>query len=224
MAGENLVRPKGLKAKIENFWYHYKYYAIACAVVVVTLLVSIAQCAAKTDYDYKVALATDTVQMTSAQIDALTSEFKEYGKVLNGDGEINFLLVDCTSSKGISDHQTYVSKQQKLQTLLMSDTEVMLFVTDAERFEWIDNLGNGNFIENTGLPHNGGKSYNLSDTGILQTAKEKIDPNEQLIWPKELYISRRTVKGTLFEGRDGVEENLKNADELVRNLIGKNTK
>ena len=143
---------------------------------------------------------------------------------LNGDGEINFLLVDCTSSKGISDHQTYVSKQQKLQTLLMSDTEVMLFVTDAERFEWIDNLGNGNFIENTGLPHNGGKSYNLSDTGILQTAKEKIDPNEQLIWPKELYISRRTVKGTLFEGRDGVEENLKNADELVRNLIGKNTK
>ena len=224
MAGENLVRPKGLKAKIENFWYHYKYYAIACSVIVVTLVVSIAQCSNKTDYDYTVVLATDTVEMTSPQIDTLTSELKKYGKDLNGDGEINFLLVDCTSSKGLSDHQTYIAKQQKLQTALMSNTDVMLFITDEERFEWIDNLGNSNFIENTGLPHNGGKSYKLSDSGILQIAKQKIDPNGKLIWPKELYISRRTVKGTLFEGRDGVEESVKNADEFVRNLIDKNTK
>ena len=222
MAGENLVRPKGLKAKIENFWYHYKYYAIACAVVVVTLVVSISQCSSKTQYDYTVFIATDTVEMTSLQIDTLTSELKKSGKDLNNDGEVNFLLVDCTSSKGLSDHQTYIAKQQKLQTALMSNTDVMLFITDKERFEWIDNLGNANFIENTGLPHNGGKSYNLS--GILQTVKEKIDQSGKLIWPKELYISRRTVKGTLFEGRDGVEESVKNADEFVRNLIDKNTK
>jgi len=96
MAGENLVRPKGFKAKVENFWYHYKYHTIAFLFVFITLAVSITQCSTKTDYDYKIIVATRSVTLSTPQLQAITDELKTYGEDVNGDGEVNLLLVDCT--------------------------------------------------------------------------------------------------------------------------------
>ena len=76
MAGENLVRPKGFKSKIQNFWYHYKYHSIVFLLAVVTLAVSIAQCATKTNYDYKIIVATRSMTLSSIQLDAVQKELK----------------------------------------------------------------------------------------------------------------------------------------------------
>ncbi len=230
MAGENLVRPKGFKAWCENFWYHYKFYTIVAIFAVITLVVAVAQCSTKTKYDYKIILATTTVEMASPQIAALEEQLALYGEDLNGDGEVNLTLVDCTINEYTSMRDTAMAKRQKLQSLLMNDTEVMMIVSDGACFEWINETLGGNFIENTDLPDKGGMAFELDGTPLYEKAKDKIKQSNlkdgiavELVWPEGLNISRRTVKGTLLEDRDGVEESVKNADAFIQRVISHNS-
>ncbi len=219
MTDQNNIKPKGIKAKLENFWYHYKFHTIVVLVIVITLAVSITQCSTKTDYDYKIIIAENKVQLTSMQLDLMQKELAKYGEDLNGDGAVNVLLVDCTMGNSSTTQQEYMAKQQRLQTMIMSDTSVMMFITDEERYNFIINLGkSSSFIENIGLPEDNGRYYDLTGTHIIENPKKEIDPEGNLFWP-ELRISRRTVKGTLFEGRKGIEESVKNADEFIFKLV-----
>jgi len=225
MAGENLVRPKGFKAKVENFWYHYKYHTIAFLFVFITLAVSITQCSTKTDYDYKIIVATRSVTLSTPQLQAITDELKTYGEDVNGDGEVNLLLVDCTLDSNTSDYQVLIAKQQKLQALLMTDVEAMLFLTDSKCLEWIDNLNpNTNFIADTGLPHNDGKGFIVSDTHIIENPKKEATYEKNLLWPDDLSICRRKVEGTALEEKEGVKNSINNADEFIQRIIKNNTK
>lgn len=225
MAGENKVKPKGFKAKIENFWYHYKYHTIIFAVVFVTLAVSITQCCFKPDYDYKIIVATRSMTLSTPQLEAMTKELAKYGKDLNGDGEVNLLLVDCTVDGNTSDYQSLVAKQQKLQALLMTDIEAMLFLTDTKGLEWIDSLNESSrFIADTGLPHNNGRGFLVGDTHIIENPKATVDVEKGLIWPSDLLICRRKVEGTSFEGKDGVEKSTNEADAFIQRIIKSNTK
>ena len=225
MAGENSVKPKGLKAILENFWYHYKYHTIAILVVIVTLAVSISQCVAKPDYDYKIVVATRSMTLSTIQIDAIRKELVQYGKDVNGDGEVNLVLVDCTLDGNTSDYQSLLAKQQKLQALLMTDAEAMLFLVDNSCLKWIDNLNEkSRFIADTGLPHNDGRGFNVSDTHIIKNPAKTVNAETNLMWPPDLSISRRRVEGTALEDAEGAEEFKNNADEFIQRIIKNNTK
>ncbi len=222
MAGENRVKPKGFKAKIENFWYHYKYHTIAISIVFITLAVSIAQCCSKPDYDYKIVVATRSMTLSTPQLEAITEELEQYGKDVNGDGEVNLLLVDCTVDGNTSDYQTLIGKQQKLQALLMTDTEAMLFLTDTKCLEWIDSLNEkSHFIADTGLPHNDGRGFLISNTHIIQNPQKKVNSESNLLWPKDLSICRRRVKDTAFEEKEGIEKAVAEADAFIKRIINR---
>ena len=224
MAGENSVKPKGIKAKIENFWYHYKYHSIALIIVFVTLAVSITQCSLKPDYDYKIVVATRSMTLSTIQLDAVKSELNRYGEDVNGDGEVNLLLVDCTLDGNTSDYQTLLAKQQKLMALLMTDTEAMLFLTDDKCLEWIDSLNErSHFIADTGLPHNNGRGFLISDTHIIQNPKATVNAEKGLRWPNDLSICRRKIKDTVFEGKDGIEKAVADADAFIGRIIKQNS-
>ncbi len=225
MAGENLVRPKGFKAKIQNFWYHYKFHTLVFLVVFVTLFVSIAQCAGKTDYDYKIIVATRSMTLSTPQLEAITTELKQYGEDLNSNGTVDLLLVDCTMDSNQSDYQTGVGKQQKLQTLLMADAETMLFLVDESCLKWIDNLNKETqFLDNLGLPNNNGKGFLVGDTHIIQTPKAEVKSEANLRWPVDLSICCRRITGTTFEKQSGAIESRKEALEFIARIVDKNTK
>ncbi len=225
VAGENLVRPKGLKAKIENFWYHYKTHTIIFITVFVTLAVSIAQCSSKPDYDYTIIAATRSMTLSTPQLEAITEELEQYGEDLNGDGSVEILLIDCTIDGQNSDFQSLQAKQERLMTQLMHNVDAMLFLTDTKALNWIDTLNDKTqFIADTGLPHNDGRGFLISDTHIIEKPKAKADYEQNLRWPKDLYICRRKVEGTAFEGKDSVEENKKAADLFIQQIIKENTK
>lgn len=225
MAGENSVKPKGLKAILENFWYHYKYHSIAILVVIVTLTVSISQCVAKPDYDYKIVVATRSMTLSTFQIEAIQKELVQYGKDVNGDGEVNLVLVDCTLDGNTSDYQTLLGKQQKLQALLITDAETMLFLVDNSCLKWIDSLNEkSRFIADTGLPHNEGRGFNVSNTHIIENPAKTVNVESNLMWPPDLSITRRRVEGTALEDAEGVEEFKNNADEFIQRIIKNNTK
>lgn len=225
MAGENSVRPKGLKAIIENFWYHYRVHTLVALLAFVTLAVSVVQCSTKPDYDYKIVVATRSITLSTIQIDDIKKELEQYGEDLNGDGKVNLLLVDCTLDSSFSDYQNQLAKQSKLQMLLMTDVEAMLFLTDTKCLNWIDSLpSKTQFIEDTGLSHNDGKGFLISDTHIIKNPMKNAKYEKNLRWPKDLVICRRKIEGTSLENKDGAEENKKAADEFIQRIIAKNTK
>ena len=225
MAGENLVKPKGFKAKIQNFWYHYKFHTLVFLVVFVTLFVSVAQCAAKTDYDYKIIVATRSMTLSTPQLEAITTELKQYGEDLNGNGSVDILLVDCTMDNSQSDYQTALGKQQRLQTLLMADAETMLFLVDESCLKWINNLNKQTqFLDDLGLPNNEGKGFLVGNTHIIQTPKAEVNSEANLRWPVDLSICCRRIKGTTFEKQSGAIESRKEALEFIARVVNKNTK
>ena len=225
MAGENLVKPKGFKAKIQNFWYHYKFHTLVLLVVFVTLFVSVAQCAAKTDYDYKIIVATRSMTLSTPQLEAITTELKQYGEDLNGNGSVDILLVDCTMDNSQSDYQTALGKQQRLQTLLMADAETMLFLVDESCLKWINNLNKQTqFLDDLGLPNNEGKGFLVGNTHIIQTPKAEVNSEANLRWPVDLSICCRRIKGTTFEKQSGAIESRKEALEFIARVVNKNTK
>ena len=225
MAGENLVKPKGFKAKIQNFWYHYKFHTLVFLVVFVTLFVSVAQCAAKTDYDYKIIVATRSMTLSTPQLEAITTELKQYGEDLNGNGSVDILLVDCTMDSNQSDYQTALGKQQRLQTLLMADAQTMLFLVDESCLKWINNLNKQTqFLDDLGLPNNEGKGFLVGNTHIIQTPKAEVNSEANLRWPVDLSICCRRIKGTTFEKQSGAIESRKEALEFIARVVNKNTK
>ena len=225
MAGENLVRPKGFKAKIQNFWYHYKFHTLVFLVVFVTLFISVAQCAAKTDYDYKIIVATRSMTLSTPQLEAITTELKQYGEDLNCNGSVDILLVDCTMDSNESDYQTTLGKQQRLQTFLMADAQTMLFLVDESCLKWINNLNKQTqFLDDLGLPNNEGKGFLVGNTHIIQTPKAEVNSEANLRWPVDLSICCRRIKGTTFEKQSGAIESRKEALEFIARIVNKNTK
>ncbi len=222
MAGENLVnRPKTFRAWWENFWYHYKWHSIIAMVLVVTVGVGVAQCSTKTTYDYTIMLATETVEFSTFQIQALQKELVACGKDRDGDGEVNVLLVDCTFNEIESGYQIIMAKKQKLQSLIMNEEDALIMIADPDCFEWINGLGKKNggkgFMENTNLPNGDGYYYDMTETSFVKKAKEAVDP--AFIWPEKLIVSRRRIKGTMFEKRKGIEDNVAAADDFIAKII-----
>lgn len=218
MAGENLVnRPKTFKTWCANFWYHYKFHTITVIVAVVALAVILAQCTTRTKYDYTVMLATSSVEWSTLQIKALEKELVVCAEDVNGDGEVNVLLVDCTFNEQDSGYQMIMAKKQKLQSMVMNEQNALILISDLASYEWINTAINNGFSENTNLPHGDGHYYDMTNSSLLVSAKKSVDSG--FLWPEELVVSRRRVKGTLFENKKGMEEITVAADRFIKNII-----
>lgn len=218
MAGENLVnRPKTFKAWCENFWYHYKFHTITALVAIFALVIITAQCATKTQYDYTIMLSTASVEWANPQIKALEKELVGCGKDLNGDGEVNIVLVDCTYNEKATGYQMIMAKRQKLQSMIMNEPNALILISDPASLNWINDEINNGFSANTNLPDGDGHFFNMTDTKLLKNAKAKT--SDEFIWPEELVVSRRRIKGTLFENKRGMGEKTRAADEFIKNIV-----
>lgn len=86
--------------KLENFWYHYKIHTIAILFAVFALLVLLAQCAGKTDYDAHLLYAgTYEIKHTAsggnvAPYVTATSSLKRVCPDTDGDGVVNVSLLN----------------------------------------------------------------------------------------------------------------------------------
>lgn len=220
MAGENAVRPKGFKKKVENFWYYYKYYCIIGIFLFTALVVVVAQCSRRPKYDYKVVVTTNSADFTSIQIETLGKKLAAYGRDINGDGSVNVSVVDCTYNIKETTYEMMMAKKQKLQSILTSEAGVLLIISDEGNYDWINSITSGGFMENVGLPQGDGKYFTLEGTKFLNSVKEECGKN--CSWPNDLRISRRIVKGTLIEKDKNIKELAQNSDELLNKLVAEN--
>lgn len=218
MAGENLVnRPRTLKSWFENFWYHYKIHTITAFVIIFTICVIVAQCTTKTEYDYTIMLSTSSVEWASPQIKALEKELIKYGEDINGDGEVNVVLADCTYDENTSGYQMIMAKRQKLQSMIMNEPNALILISDKASLKWLNDEINNGFSVDIGLPDGDGHYFDISDAKLFKKAKSSV--SKDFVWPKELIISRRRTKDTIFENKKGIEKKVKASDALIKNIV-----
>lgn len=181
------VLPKTFKEKAANFWFHYKWLTIGLTVTVVLLAFLVAQCCSKPKYDLEIVYYTET-PIFELQIEAVENYFKEYATDVNGDGEINIQIIDCSFPENDADLQYKNANIQKLQSLIIANEKAMLYITDESKYSFFEEtFGKGEaFFVN--------EPYALSDEFYEKTKTDSLGNIRG-----KLSISCRKIEGTMLE-------------------------
>ena len=199
---EVAIVPKTPKEKWDNFWFQYKWYVVAITAVTVVLAVLITQCATRTKYDMEVVYFTYTAALDD-QTNAVAKYIAEYAEDVNGDGEINIQVVNCSFNGKSGDTQYRYTMMTKLQAMIAGDQNAMLFITDEDSYKYLADLSNGNGLFE-------GEPFMLGEEFYKAT---ETDSYGKL--PEGLRIACRRVSDTVLESKKGSADAHTNAEKTL---------
>ena len=134
---EVAVLPKTFKEKLQNYWFHFKWHTIGIVFTLIVLIVLIAQCSGRTNWDMQVIYFT-----YSPAIDTQTAKVGDYlesiSKDINGDGEVNISVVNCSVPDGNHNSQYNRTVLMKLQAMITAEPTAMLYITDSESVKYFE--------------------------------------------------------------------------------------
>ena len=199
---EVAIVPKTPKEKWDNFWFQYKWYVVAITAVTVVLAVLITQCATRTKYDMEVVYFTYTAALDE-QTNAVAKYIAGYAEDVNGDGEINIQVVNCSFNGKSGDTQYRYSMMTKLQAMIAGDQNAMLFITDEDSYKYLADLSNGDGLFD-------GEPFMLGEEFYKAT---ETDSYGKL--PEGLRIACRRVSYTVLESKKGSVDAHTNAEKTL---------
>lgn len=202
---EVAILPKTPKEKAANFWFQYKWHTIAAVLITVVLAVLITQCATRTKYDLEVVYFTYTPVMDT-QTEKVADYLEKYAADIDGNGEINVQVVNCSFSNKSSDSQYRYTMLSKVQAMLAADEKALLFITDKDSYGYLNNISEGSTIFE-------GEPYIFGEDFYKATTDE-----DTAALPEGLQISCRKVSGTVLEKKKGVEKIYKEVNSMLGNL------
>lgn len=201
---EVAIVPKTPKEKWDNFWFQYKWWVFAAVASFIVLSVLIAQCTTRVVPDLEVVYFTYS-PVLDEQMGNVAEYFEGMTEDINGDGEVNVQVVNCSVSNN-GDTQYRNSILQKLQAIIAADEKALLFITDEKSIKYFDNFGKDVHIFE-GEPVSLGQEF--------YTATEHKDLGAL---PEGLTLSVRRVSDTLLEENKNVgkcyDQSLKIIEEI----------
>ncbi len=192
--------------KIKNIWYHDKFAIIVVTILVVVIAMLVAQCATKTRYDATVVVFTYKIT-GDVNCDKMEEYLKPYCKDINGDGEVNVNVVNCSVDGGNPNNDFNYTNRSKAQSLIATDSSALLFITDDESYEYLMGLSK-NVVMFEGKPIEFGEDF----------YEFCIDPSGFYELPEGMQISCRTVKGAAIEDGKDVDLYYKQAQTVLNGL------
>ncbi len=210
----NVSEPTTLSRKIKDFWFYHKFKVLTAVFLAAVLCIGISQCARREKFDTEVVLYS-YYTYSSSQLDALEAQLELYGEDLNGDGEVNIQIVDCSYSEAEL-YEQQNAKSTKLTAVLASNDDALLFITDKESFERLNTqFENTEFFVDLALPENGGKSLVLP-----QSFCDGVNGQTPgFVLPSGLRISRRIADETTLIGQSAdIEEKISAAEKTLERL------
>ncbi len=180
---EVAITPKTFKEKLNNFWYHYKIHTILAGFLVAVLGICITQCTTRPKYDFGVMyFAYETALDTQTQ--AIADYFEQFAKDINGDGEVNINVINCSVTDSNKDPSRF-TMFSKVQAVLAAEETVSVYVVDEKAIEYFENALDISVFAEKPMP--------LSEEFYKKTTIGDFT------LPKGLSIGLRTIKGTTFE-------------------------
>ena len=198
---EVAVVPKTRKEKWDNFLFHYKWHMIVAAVLVAILAVTVTQCATKKKYDLEVVLFSRHLIMDE-QSEKIAEYLSKYAEDINGDGEINVNVINCSFEQNGGSVQHRNTMMTKLQALITGDESAILFITDEDAAKYMEETIAEDFFEGERIQF-GQKFYDA-------IKMEEIEKQ-----PEGLQIACRRVEDTVIEKKKGVKKQYEAARELL---------
>ncbi len=206
---EVYTAPLTFSEKLKNIWYHDKLAIIIVAILTIAIALLVTQCATKTKYDATVVVFTYSITGDPNCV-KIGEYLKPYCTDINGDGEVNVNVVNC-SLDGKNDKSQYsYTNRTKAQSLLANDASALLFITDSESYEYLNTLSK-NLLLFEGEPFTFGEDfykYCIDESGFYET-------------PKGLQISCRNIKGAAIESDKNIDKYYTQAQAVLNGLKNK---
>lgn len=200
---EEAVLPKTPEEKIKNFWFHYKWHTIGIIASVIVLTILVAQCVNKPKYDYEIIYFSYT-QVLDEQLDPMEEYFESLGSDIDGNGEVNVQIVNCSVSNSAANHSYRNSMLTKLQAMIAADEKAMLFITDKDSYKYFEE-GNIDIFEE--------EPFQLGEEFYEKSGKSQFGS-----LPEGLQISIRKIAGTTLEKNDDVKIYSEEAQKIIEKL------
>lgn len=197
--------PTTPKEEIANFWFHYKWHTVGIIATAVILAIMITQCVTKTKYDFEVVYFTYTTAM-DGQTELIADYIEKYVDDINGDGEVNVQIINCSFTKSSNNSQLEYSCITKMQAVMAGDQNALLFITDSESYGYFDNISSEDGIFENEPLQLGEDFYNATESEQYGNL------------PEGLQISCRRVKNTVLENKKGVNKIYEVSQKVLKAL------
>ena len=202
------VEPKTFREKSQNFWFYNRFTVFAVVFLAIVLVIGITQCASRESYDMSITLYISN-QVSDAQAKKMAEYFSKFGEDTNNDGEVKVSVVNCSYTDG-GNKQIVQANDTKLQAILVSEPESMLFIVDDKTLERL-----GSIPATTPL---------FSDDGIM-LGEKFYDATKNEIGtkaPENLRIIRRNISDTTMQNNKDAARFYKAAGKLLSKLAKEN--
>ena len=204
---EIAVMPTTFGEKLKNYWYHYKFHTIMAAFVAFLIAFVSVQCATREKYDISIMYFSYT-PAAPAQITRAEAYFEKIAEDVDGNGEVNVKVMDCSFNSELRDMQYKHAAFSKVQAVLSAEASTVLYLVDAPAREYFDNALEMNIFK--------GDLIKMGDAFYKETAKEN------LTFPKDLTLGLRVIEGTAFAGKEEAEKAFASAEKLYEKVKKQN--
>ncbi len=199
---ELALQPQTAMEKWQNIWFHDKWLIIILAFIIVSIAFVTVECATKTKYDATVVVFTHTLT-GDKNCEAMVEYIKPYAKDVNGDGEVNISVVNCSFNNAEGNSEYSYSARTRAQTMLAGEASALLFITDPESYEHLSGVSNS------------GPLFEGEPIAFQEDFYKKCDVDEFFDVPENLQISCRRIDGTTIES----DKNIKAYYELAQSVL-----
>lgn len=196
----------------ENFWYHYKWHTIISLFLVITVGVSVTQCAMQPNYDQSAVLYCDQIVMDNTAL-ALEQYITNHATDFNGDGEAMVEIYNVSYDEdGTSPQNPAYANSQKLMTVV-SSADYVLYIVDEHGYLRLTQEDNMQLFETYDfLPDKDHTAWNWKGSPLQQTLKDSK-------LPENLYFCIRKVTGTAAQGDEQAHKRAEHAAAIIKALM-----
>ena len=195
------------KQKAAHFWFYYKWYIIALAIISIILAVSIHSCATKPNYDMTVVVAV-SAELTDDATTFLTEELSQYCDDYNGDGEVLLNVYNCCFSDNTAGIKDDSGSRYPNFISSFTEPENIVYIIDQDKIDYADI--SSDIDTSLNLPDLNGGGIKLNGTEL-----EKAYTDASLLtFPEDTYMVRRALTGA-FKDNEEAKKNFDNAHKFI---------
>ena len=231
----------GIAARLENFWYHYKWHTIAAIFALFVIIVCTVQCATNTKYDIQVLYAGDHV-FSRTSSDGTRPEYADMSYTLGGfaddydkNGETNVTFLDLC----VVNNEEYESLENAPPlTRVQEDTTTLKQTLDSSQYyicflserlfrQYSEGENNeGRFAKIADYAADGHEYDYVSEYGIrLSSLDIKDRPGFAGLDAENTIVCIRNVDVTSMIFRKGESQKLfENSEDMLRALLANESK
>lgn len=126
-------KPKTLKKKAENYWYHYKWHTIVGFIILTFGAYLVYDAVSREKYDATVTLALSGYIAPEVQT-ALEEQLELYVPDFDGDGNPNVMVNAIQMPGDIANYEMMIASQTKF-VMEFSSGDSMMFILDEEQYQ-----------------------------------------------------------------------------------------